>query len=93
MEGVERARARVRELTPLIFSFDLPIVSSVDVNLDPNDPFLRAIQDQYNIQLMFRQKQKNFHTTMAVVKVTFIHVPIIGSYACSFTQPYGSLTT
>ena len=72
MEGVERARARVRELTPLIFSFDLPIVSSVDVNLDPNDPFLRAIQDQYNIQLMFRQKQKNFHTTMAVVKVTFL---------------------
>ena len=69
MEGVERARARVRELTPLIFAFDLPIVSSVDVNLDPNDPFLRAIQDQYNIQLMFRQKQKNFHTTMAVVKV------------------------
>lgn len=68
MEGVEKARARVRELTPLIFTFDLPIVSSVDINLDPNDPFLRAIQDQYNIQLMFRQKQKNFHTTMAVIK-------------------------
>ena len=51
MEGVEKARARVRELTPLIFTFDLPIVSSVDVNLDPNDPFLRAIQDQYNIQV------------------------------------------
>ena len=43
-------------------------VSSVEANLDPNDPFLRAIQDQFNIQLMFRQKQKNFHTTMAVVK-------------------------
>ena len=51
MEGVEKARARVRELTPLIFTFDLPIVSSVDINLDPNDPFLRAIQDQYNIQV------------------------------------------
>merc|ERR1719203_2506702 len=69
MEGVEKARARVRELTPLIFTFDLPIVSSVDINLDPNDPFLRAIQDQYNIQLMFRQKQKNFHTTMAVIRL------------------------
>ena len=68
MEGVEKARARVRELTPLIFTFDLPIVSSVDISMDPNDPFLRAIQDQYNIQLMFRQKQKNFHTQMAVVK-------------------------
>ena len=51
MEGVEKARARVRELTPLIFTFDLPIVSSIDINLDPNDPFLRAIQDQYNIQV------------------------------------------
>jgi len=68
MEGVEKARARVRELTPLIFTFDLPIVPSVELSLDPNDPYLRAIQDQYNIQLMFRQKQKNFHTTMAVIK-------------------------
>jgi len=68
MEGVEKARARVRELTPLIFTFDLPIVPTVELSLDPNDPFLRAIQDQYNIQLMFRQKQKNFHTTMAVIK-------------------------
>jgi len=68
MEGVEKARARVRELTPLIFTFDLPIVTSVEISLDPNDPYLRAIQDQYNIQLMFRQKQKNFHTTMAVIK-------------------------
>jgi protein bicaudal C len=51
MEGVEKARARVRELTPLIFTFDLPIVSSMDVSLDPNDPYLRAIQDQYNIQV------------------------------------------
>ena len=35
---------------------------------DTNSPFLRAIQDQYNIQIMFRQKQKNFHTTTVVVK-------------------------
>merc|ERR1719427_1853236 len=28
MAGVERARARVRELTPLLFNFDLPIVPS-----------------------------------------------------------------
>ena len=76
MEGVEKARARVRELTPLIFTFDLPIVSSVDINLDPNDPFLRAIQDQYNIQvrlifywnffdtvdscIIFRESQKEY---------------------------------
>jgi len=72
MAGVERARARVRELTPLLFNFDLPIVPSFQVQHtaapDTNSPYLRAIQDQYNIQIMFRQKQKNFHTTTVVVK-------------------------
>ena len=31
MGGVERARARVRELTPLLFNFDLPIMPSFQV--------------------------------------------------------------
>ena len=30
----------------------------------------RAIQDQYNVQVSFRQKQKNFHTTTVVIKVS-----------------------
>ncbi|CAB4057421.1 BICC1 [Lepeophtheirus salmonis] len=68
VEGVERARARVRELTPLVFNFDLPVIPSLQSTPDPLDPYLRAIQDQYNIQVMFRQKQKNFHTTTVVVK-------------------------
>jgi protein bicaudal C len=33
MGGVERARARVRELTPLLFQFDLAIVPSFQVHL------------------------------------------------------------
>lgn len=66
---MERARARVRELAPLVFNFDLPVVPSVDVvSHDPSDPYLKAIQEQYNIQVMFRQKQKNFPTTVVVVK-------------------------
>ena len=32
---------------------------------------MRAIQDQYNVQISFRQKQKNFHTTTCVVKASF----------------------
>jgi protein bicaudal C len=51
MEGVEKARARVRELTPLIFCFDLPIIPSFEAP-DPNDNCVRAIQDQYNIQVI-----------------------------------------
>jgi len=68
MDGVERARSRVRELTPLLFHFDLPIVPSFQAPPDPQSHYLRAIQDQYNIQIMFRQKQKNFHTTTVVIK-------------------------
>ena len=68
MNGVERARARVRELTPLLFNFDLPIMPSFQTAPDTNSPFMRAIQDQYNVQIMFRQKQKNFHATTVVVK-------------------------
>ncbi|XP_059097133.1 protein bicaudal C homolog 1-like isoform X2 [Tigriopus californicus] len=68
IEGVETARARVRELTPLIFNFDLPIIPSMLPSPNVNEPFLKAIQDQYNIQVTFRQKQKNFHTTMVVIK-------------------------
>ena len=51
IDGVETARARVRELTPLIFTFDLPIMSSLHSTPDSSDPYLRAIQDQYNIQV------------------------------------------
>ena len=80
---MERARARVRELTPLLFNFDLPIMPSFQAAPDVNSPYLKAIQDQYNIQIMFRyaqtyaasfphflfrQKQKNFHATTVVVK-------------------------
>merc|ERR1719312_2309991 len=68
MAGVERARSRVRELTPLLFNFDLPVVPSLQVAPDVNSPYFRAIQDQYNIQIMFKQKQKNFHTTTVVIK-------------------------
>jgi protein bicaudal C len=52
IEGVETARARVRELTPLIVCFDLPIMHSLqNAPPDSSDPYLRAIQDQYNIQV------------------------------------------
>ena len=34
MSGVERARARVRELTPLLFNFDLPIMPSYQVKIE-----------------------------------------------------------
>ena len=69
IEGVEVARARVRELTPLIFVFDMPIITQLQNGApDNNDPYLKAIQDQYNVQVTFKSKVKNFHTTVVVIK-------------------------
>ncbi|XP_017885283.1 protein bicaudal C homolog 1 isoform X2 [Ceratina calcarata] len=67
MEGVERARARVRNLTPLIFSFELPIMSTSQTVPDSTSPYVVKIQEKYNVQVMFRTRPK-LHATLVVVK-------------------------
>lgn len=67
MEGVERARARVRNLTPLIFSFELPIMGLTQTLPDSNSPYVVKIQEKYNVQVMFRTRPK-LHATLVVVK-------------------------
>ncbi|KAK3920505.1 Protein bicaudal C [Frankliniella fusca] len=67
LAGVERARACVRELTPLMFSFELPIVGSLQPYPDPESPFMRSVQEKYNVQVMFRTRPK-LHATLVVVK-------------------------
>ncbi|XP_036142440.1 protein bicaudal C homolog 1-B isoform X2 [Monomorium pharaonis] len=67
MESVERARARVRNLTPLIFSFELPIMSASQTIPDCTSPCVVKIQEKYNVQVMFRTRPK-LHATLVVVK-------------------------
>ncbi|KAL6439545.1 hypothetical protein ACFW04_003979 [Cataglyphis niger] len=67
MESVERARARVRNLTPLIFSFELPIMGSSQSMPDCTSPYVVKIQEKYNVQVMFRTRPK-LHATLVVVK-------------------------
>ncbi|KAG7197816.1 hypothetical protein KM043_001630 [Ampulex compressa] len=67
MEGVERARARVRNLTPLIFSFELPIMGASQAAPDSSSPYVVKIQEKYNVQVMFRTRPK-LHATLVVVK-------------------------
>ncbi|XP_076755981.1 protein bicaudal C isoform X1 [Xylocopa sonorina] len=67
MEGVERARARVRNLTPLIFSFELPIMGASQTVPDSTSPYVAKIQQKYNVQVMFRTRPK-LHATLVVVK-------------------------
>ncbi|XP_012263434.2 protein bicaudal C isoform X1 [Athalia rosae] len=67
MDGVERARARVRNLTPLIFSFELPIMGSMQAPPDSTSPYVVKIQEKYNVQVMFRTRPK-LHATLVIVK-------------------------
>jgi protein bicaudal C len=63
VEGIEKSRAKVRELVPLALTFDF-----IDVNFNANDPIFRAIQDKFNIKLMFLPKANYPDTSMAVIK-------------------------
>ncbi|CAH0400739.1 unnamed protein product [Chilo suppressalis] len=67
MERVERARARVRALTPLVFCFELPIVAPSQRLPDINSPYVQQIQEQYNVQVMLRNRPK-LHANLLVVK-------------------------
>ncbi|XP_026495794.2 protein bicaudal C [Vanessa tameamea] len=67
MERVERARARVRALTPLVFCFELPIVAPSQPLPDINSPYVQQIQEQYNVQVMLRNRPK-LHANLVVVK-------------------------
>ncbi|CAB3230191.1 unnamed protein product [Arctia plantaginis] len=67
MERVERARARVRALTPLVFCFELPIVPTSQPLPDITSPYVQRVQEQYNVQVMLRNRPK-LHANLLVVK-------------------------
>nr|XP_018909986.1 PREDICTED: protein bicaudal C [Bemisia tabaci] len=67
MTGVERARARVRELTPLIFSFELPLLGGIQPCPEQNCEEIKEVEGLYNVQVMFRTRPK-LHSTLVVVK-------------------------
>ncbi|CAF4928601.1 unnamed protein product [Pieris macdunnoughi] len=67
MERVERARARVRALTPLIFTFELPVVAASNPLPEITSPYVQQIQDKFNVQVMIRNRPK-LHANLVVVK-------------------------
>ncbi|KOX80042.1 Protein bicaudal C like protein 1-B [Melipona quadrifasciata] len=56
-----------QNLTPLIFSFELPIMSASQIMPDSTSPYVVKIQEKYNVQVMFRTRPK-LHATLVVVK-------------------------
>lgn len=63
--GVEKARAQIRELLPMVVSFDLPMGSYPQPSLDPSSLALQGIQKSHGITVTFR----HVHATLTMVLV------------------------
>lgn len=62
--GVEAARARIRELLPLVLMFELPVI--VQLNPDPSSPAIQHISQTYNISVAFKQRSRVYGATGVV---------------------------
>jgi protein bicaudal C len=67
LEGVEKARALVRDSTPLLLSFELPIAFPGEPTYDNNTPFIKEMEKQYGVQVIFSSRPK-LHSSMVLVK-------------------------
>ncbi|KAI9575920.1 protein bicaudal C [Glossina fuscipes] len=66
LEGVEKARALVRLSTPLLMSFELPVMP---VDSEPNraTPYVALVEEKYNVQVIFSSRPK-LHSSLILVK-------------------------
>ncbi|XP_058852135.1 protein bicaudal C homolog 1-A-like [Acipenser ruthenus] len=66
LSGVESARRRIRDLQPLVLSFDLPMSMVSHTVPDVNSPVIHHISQAFNISVSFRQQPKLYSTTCLV---------------------------
>ncbi|XP_027250915.1 protein bicaudal C homolog 1 isoform X3 [Cricetulus griseus] len=64
--GVESARARIRELLPLVLMFELPIAGILQPVPDPNAPSIQRISQTYGISVSFKQRSRMYGATVIV---------------------------
>lgn len=67
MEGVEKARALVRLSTPLLISFELPIMAPGRSIPDHDTPYIKDVEVQFNVQIIFSNRPK-LHSSLVLVK-------------------------
>lgn len=51
LEGVERARALVRLSTPLLISFEMPVMGPGKAQPDHETPYIKMIESKFNVQV------------------------------------------
>lgn len=52
LEGVERARALVRLSTPLLISFEMPVMGPGKSQPDHETPYIKMIESKFNVQVI-----------------------------------------
>ncbi|XP_026843636.1 protein bicaudal C [Drosophila persimilis] len=67
LEGVERARALVRLSTPLLISFEMPVMGPSKQQPDHDTPYIKMIESKFNVQVIFSTRPK-LHTSLVLVK-------------------------
>ncbi|XP_053730314.1 protein bicaudal C homolog 1-like [Synchiropus splendidus] len=60
--GVEAARVKIRELLPLVLSFELPAI----MQADPSSPSIQAISQTYNLTVSFKPPTRMYRATGVV---------------------------
>uniref|UniRef100_A0A1A9WTZ7 SAM domain-containing protein n=1 Tax=Glossina brevipalpis TaxID=37001 RepID=A0A1A9WTZ7_9MUSC len=66
LEGVEKARALVRLSTPLLMSYELPVMP-MDSQPDRTTPYVELVEQKYNVQVIFSSRPK-LHSSLVLVK-------------------------
>jgi len=66
--GVEKARARVRELMPLVVMFELPITGCFQSFPDVESPFIQNLQTRFSVQVSFRARSRGPRPGVVVIK-------------------------
>ncbi|TMW46084.1 hypothetical protein DOY81_008835, partial [Sarcophaga bullata] len=67
LEGVEKARALVRLSTPLLISFELPVMAPGRPQPDRETPYVAMVEQKYNVQVIFSSRPK-LHSSLVLVK-------------------------
>lgn len=53
LEGVEKARSLVRLSTPLLISFELPVMAPGRPQPDRDTPYVTMVEQKYNVQVSY----------------------------------------
>lgn len=74
LEGVERARALVRLSTPLLISFEMPVMGPGKPQPDHETPYIKMIESKFNVQVYLWYEVFRTYFSKILYNFTFSNV-------------------